>query len=146
MIYCIVLLKVRWVHSSATAERYVSNAETFLRLNDIQKALNIWRKMIEEFPADYIGWFGPVKVYFECMYKDEKINMTLGYVIANLQRAVSCNPERREIVSYFKQYLEKIESTKTIITKEVDLFEDINKVKSELPYRNYFGLRVAEHC
>lgn len=46
-------------------ERLLKNAETFLKLNEKQKAAEIYNQLTEEYPEDYRGWFGSAKIVFE---------------------------------------------------------------------------------
>jgi len=50
------------VRGIATLDKLLQNAETFIKLNENNAASEIYKKIINEYPEDYRGWFGITKV------------------------------------------------------------------------------------
>lgn len=49
---------VELVHGDLEKERLLKNAETFISLNEVEKAQSIYKQIANEYPSDYRGWFG----------------------------------------------------------------------------------------
>ena len=48
----------------AEKERILSNAETFLKLKEWNKALEAFKSVTEQYPDEYRGWWGLVRIAF----------------------------------------------------------------------------------
>lgn len=56
------------VQMESEKERLNTNAETYIKLGKIQKALSIYNELVEKYPNDWRGWWG--SIYYDYGYKN----------------------------------------------------------------------------
>ncbi len=88
----------------AEKERLLKNAETYLQLNEKLRAEEIYKKVTNEYPDEWRGWFGLLKLQFEILQKvfeDEN-----DYQIKDYERkCIKLNPQsHEEIERIYEKY------------------------------------------
>lgn len=63
------------VHIESEKERLNTAAETYIKLGNMSKALNMYHELVDRFPNDWRGWWGSIYYYYD------------GGTIQNLYRA-----------------------------------------------------------
>ncbi len=94
----------------AEKERILANGETFLKLKEWDKALEAFKSVTEQYPDEYRGWWGLVRIAF-LFYggsRDIVINASVGNSLANmdinLEHAYSLCPDKGIITSFLKEF------------------------------------------
>lgn len=101
-------VKVEGIQNS---DSLVDRAETFLRLGEMRKAEDAFRKLTDEYPADYRGWWGLTRLtdWHRYFYNNGLVDATMPTVC---QRALKFAPEETKaaIQDYFDKQVQFIKS------------------------------------
>ena len=90
-------------------ERLIENAETFFALEEIEKAREVYTQVTNEYPADYRGWLGLMRVDFHHKQKVEMNENDYAYIgkvsVRNMRNAIKTANSKlsNDIVSYHIQ-------------------------------------------
>lgn len=112
---------------TSEVNRLAANAETFLRLNETQKAYELYVEMQNRYPEDYRGWWGVPYVQSECLtHLDNKLASEMENMV---QHAIMvANPDKaKTIQEEWGEYTRRIQ--------EQDKRLAIRKAEDE---RNYY--------
>lgn len=89
-------------------EQYIERAKTFEKLNEYEKALNIYREIVSKFPMDYRGWIGIVIADTKNYSKVGTSEYTHKAMLQNFEKALKvADPKEHEYILEQKQTYEK---------------------------------------
>lgn len=118
----------------AEKERLLKNAETFMKIGEIDKAKLLYEKIINDYPDDYRGWWGKVMIYSGNFKKNDmsiedfiKIDKIFDTCIA-----IAPNTIVVELKSQYKKYKDEY---KLIISEKKAELKYLIAEKEELSKR-----------
>lgn len=120
----------------AEKERLLKNAETFIKLNDISKALEIYKSLTNDYPDDFNTWMGLAKCYFKELPskydKEELLALDISFIseLIDVERKVTLlHPESKSTFSaLWEEHQKKVDEYSESLIKryqENGSFEDI---------------------
>ena len=107
------------INESKSIDNQVKAGETFIKLNEYESAENVFRKLTHEFPYDYRGWWGLIRVYTLDFGNISISRETLNYIDNLYENATavmvseSDKSEAKKIYSDFRAIVEN-----NLITEE----------------------------
>lgn len=118
----------------SSIEDDLQRAETFLRLNNYEAALKVYKSLTEKHPEDYRGWWGVFVAKTENMtkYMDVKEDKTMHYVktLASEEAYQKCEAD-------FVKWLENVVAPHCITMEKNELLAKTAKLeKVGLPYQS----------
>ena len=127
-----------YLHDDRSIENRINNANVFFsKLNDAQKALDIFLSVSNDAPGDYRSWWGMVRIYTN-EFKNYYIGIpTFKRVNEYVWKAINvASPEiSKELSATWKDYKSKVEAASKIKIKEVS---DAEAEKTTLIYRRNY--------
>ena len=95
---------VEVVTGSAELERLCENAETLLRLGEYKRALDVFTDLTKQFPGDWRGWWGIVRLPF-VMRTIQRITYALSrQTVDCLKNACTLCPDPEIIRNFFRSF------------------------------------------
>jgi len=86
-----------------TADKLAKNGETFLILEEYEKARKTFKKLSEQFPEDYRGWWGVVRAYTDNLTFSDKLRKMFSQ--GSYDSLYDCSrSERQELLSLLPHY------------------------------------------
>ena len=138
-------------------DRLSANAETFLRLNETQKAYELYVEMQNKYPEDYRGWWGVPYVQSDCL---KKLDIELASELNNMvQHAITVadSDKAKRIQEEWREYLKKIQEQDTRLEirkaeeereyyqKLIDEYEDVSsEIGQQKEYSRILQIQVNE--
>ena len=124
----------------AEKERLLKNAQTFINLNEEQKAMDIYRGLTADYPGDYRGWYGLAQISIK---KGCKL---LNEILKNESEASKNDNSGHALIWELQQlhYLsEKLKYLNNDAYSEVEKFEEnIVSSSKKLPFLNPISLSL----
>lgn len=95
---------VETVTGNAEKERLIKNAETYLKINEYNKAIQSYSQVTKQFPEDFRGWWGlfttPIEQYFATgLFRNPELN--------SLRNAFNLNTDKSIFSDYFKSVMNR---------------------------------------
>ncbi len=127
------------VYDENSIDSRIKSGNTFLKLKDFDSAEMVFRKLVEECPYEYRGWFGLVEAYTRCYtvyYYDKewcdniKTLFQNGLKVAENDNRVEL--QKAEFEKYIANTEKKIADVKSVKQKQFDeLKSEYEKSKAE---------------
>lgn len=130
-----------FISQESEKEQLNKNAETYIKLGNLPKALSFYNQLVEKYPDDYRGWWG--LIYYRD-WSELSLDLARGKLASDLNTLEKLAPPDKYLE--FKRILEerlekhkdklakKEEEKKTAIRKEIyesiDRYENTRKTKS----------------
>lgn len=127
----------------AEKERLLNNAETFINLNEEQKAIDIYRALANDYPGEYRGWYGLAKISIK------KGCLLLNEIIQNECETSNIDNSANTLIRELQQlhYLgEKLKYLNNDACREIEKFDEkvINASKG-LSFLNPISMSLLRH-
>lgn len=95
--------------TSDNLEQLVERAETFIRLEEFNKAENVYKEIIEKYPMDYRGWLGKVIAETKNFSNITTSGPTHWFISENFEKAIKvAKPTEQESILKQKQEYERL--------------------------------------
>ena len=105
---------------SGDVERLLQNAGTFIKLNDIQKAVDIYEDLTNNYPEDYRAWWELARIYSEdfqnCYSCTEREYLKIRRL---MQNGIALCPEKQR--GNLERVLEEYEKNYDVFVKNIDM-------------------------
>lgn len=102
---------VVYVFDNKSVENLVKSAETFIKINDYGKAFDIFHKLSLEYPYDYRGWWGMIRIYTN-NFTNYDITGSLFILIEDLYENVKKVIEEQDYEKIKYEYMNYINNVK----------------------------------
>lgn len=136
----------------AEKERLIKNAETFLSLNETEKAQDLFSHISDEYPADYRGWLGLAgiaqKTINKCLMQIEDDSDKVCFANLSLSYAGNASASKTlSQLSWLHHYYQKLIVLDKRAANEITKFEEAfvaDYHKRNLPFINWLSANVLK--
>ena len=128
---------------TSEVNRLAANAETFMRLNETQKAYELYIEMQNRYPEDYRGWWGVPYVQSERL---TRLDNELASEMQNMvQHAITvANPDKAKMIQEeWKDYIRRLqEQNKRLKISEAE--EEKNNYQNQIAGYSDVSLEISQ--